>query len=149
MNNLIYPSGHHLGWSYVDNIGETLNGFLRTPVVRQSASMVRAPAVDISETDAAYLVKAELPGIRTEDLDITVKDAVLTIEAEHKENEVQAENGQFIRQERSYGKLVRSLQLGKNVDQESIAASHRDGVLRVTLPKAKVAQPRKVEVSQG
>jgi HSP20 family protein len=103
--------------------------------------------VDVAETDIAYLVKAELPGIRKEDLDVTVDDGVLTIKAEHNDNQEQTENGQLIRQERSYGKFVRSLRLGANVNEETITAKYRDGVLHVTLPKAKEVQPRKVEVS--
>ena len=88
-----------------------------------------------------------MPGIRKEDLDVTVDDGVLTIKAEHNDNQEQTENGQLIRQERSYGKFARSLRLGANVDEETITAEYRDGVLHITLPKAKEVQPRKVEVS--
>ena len=86
-------------------------------------------------------------GIRKDDLDVTVDDGVLTIKAEHNDNQEQTENGQLIRQERSYEKFSRSLRLGANVDEETITAEYRDGVLHITLPKAKEVQPRKVEVS--
>ncbi len=147
MNNLIYPEEHYLRSGYFDNFGDVFNGFFRTPVAYQSARKARIPAVDVVETDTAYQVKAELPGIRKEDLDVTVDDGVLTIKAEHNDNQEQAGNGQLIRQERSYGKFVRSLRLGANVDEETITAEYRDGVLHITLPKAKEVQPRKVEVS--
>ena len=88
-----------------------------------------------------------MPGVRKEDLDVAVDDGVLTIKAEHNGNQEQTENGQLIRQERSYGKFVRSLRLGTNVNEETITAEYRDGVLHITLPKAKEVQPRKVEVS--
>ena len=147
MNNLIYPEERYLSSGYFDNISDVFNGFFRPPLTHRSVSKARIPAVDVAETDIAYQVKAELPGIRKEDLDVTVDDGVLTIKAEHNDNQEQTENGQLIRQERSYGKFVRSLRLGANVDEETIAAEYRDGVLHITLPKAKEIQPRKVEVS--
>ena len=147
MNNLIYPEGHNLSPGYFDNFGDVFNGFFRPPLTHQPVRKARIPAVDVAETDTAYQVKAELPGIRKEDLDVTVDDGVLTIKAEHNDNQEQTENGQLIRQERSYGKFVRSLRLGATVDEETITAEYRDGVLHITLPKAKEVQPRKVEVS--
>ena len=147
MNNLIYPEERHLSWGNFDNFGDVFNCFFRTPVTHWSVRKARIPAVDVSESDIAYLVKAELPGIRKEDLDVTGDDDVLTIKTEHDNNQEQTENGQLIRQERSYGKFVRSLRLGANVNEETITAKYRDGVLHVTLPKAKEVQPRKVEVS--
>ena len=147
MNNLIYPEERYLRSGQFDNFGDVLNGFFRSPLTHRSVRKARIPAVDVAETDTAYQVKAELPGIRKEDLDVTVDDGVLTIKAEHNDNQEQTENGQLIRQERSYGKFARSLRLGANVDEETITAEYRDGVLHITLPKAKEVQPRKVEVS--
>ena len=147
MNNLIYPEERYLRSGYFDNFGDVFNGFFRPPLTHRSVRNARIPAVDVAETDTAYQVKAELPGIRKEDLDVTVDDGVLTIKAEHNDNQEQVENGQLIRQERSHGKFVRSLRLGANVDEETITAEYRDGVLHITLPKAKEVQPRKVEVS--
>ena len=147
MSNLIYPEEHYLRSGYFDNFGDVFNGFFRPPLIDRSVRKARIPAVDVAETDTAYQVKAELPGIRKEDLDVTVDDGVLTIKAEHNDNQEQTGNGQLIRQERSYGKFVRSLRLGANVDEQSIVAEYRDGVLHVTLPKVKEVQPRKVEVS--
>ena len=147
MNNLIYPEERYLRSDYFDNFQDVFNGFFRPPLIHRSVRKARIPAVDVAETDTAYQVKAELPGIRKEDLDVTVDDGVLTIKAEHNDNQEQTENGQLICQERSYGKFVRSLRLGANVDEETITAEYRDGVLHITLPKAKEVQPRKVEVS--
>jgi len=147
MNNLIYPEERYLRSDYFDNFGDVFNGFFRMPLTHRSVRKARIPAVDVAETDTVYQVKAELPGIRKEDLDVTVDDGVLTIKAEHNDNQEQTENGQLIRQERSYEKFARSLRLGANVDEETITAEYRDGVLHITLPKAKEDQPRKVEVS--
>ena len=142
MNNLIYPEERYLRSDYFDNFGDVFNGFFRPPLTHRSVRKARIPAVDVAETDTAYQVKAELPGIRKEDLDVTVDDGVLTIKAEHNDNQEQTENGQLIRQERSYEKFARSLRLGANVDEETITAEYRDGVLHITLPKAKEVQPR-------
>jgi HSP20 family protein len=147
MNNLIYPEERYLRSDYFDNFGDVFSGFFRAPLTYRSARKARIPAVDVAETNTAYQVKAELPGIRKEDLDVTVDDGVLTIKAEYNDNQEKTENGQLIRQERSRGKFVRSLRLGANVDEETITAEYRDGVLHITLPKAKEVQPRKVEVS--
>ena len=147
MNHLIYPEERYLRSDYLDNFGDVFNGFFRPPLTHRSVRKARIPAVDVAETDTTYQVKAELPGIRKEDLDVTVDDGVLTIKAAHNDNREQTENGQLIRQERSYGKFVRSLRLGENVDEEAITAEYRDGVLHIILPKAKEVQPRKVEVS--
>ena len=148
MNNLIYPEERYLRSGQFDNFGDVLNGFFRSPLTHRSVRKACIPAVDVAETDTAYQVKAELPGIRKEDLDVAVDDdGVLTIKAEHKHNQEQTEIGQLIRQERSYGTFVRSLRFGANVDEETITAEYRDGVLHITLPKAKEVQPRKVEVS--
>ena len=147
MNNLIYPEERYLRSNYFDNFGDVFNGFFRPPLTHRSARKARIPVVDVAETDTAYQVKAELPGIRKEDLDVAVDDGVLTIKAEHNDKQEPTENGQLIRQERSYGKFVRSLRLGANVIEKTITAEYRDGVLHITLPKAKEVQPRKVDVS--
>ena len=147
MNNLIGPEERYLSSGYFDNFGDVFNGFFRAPVVHRSARKARIPLVDVAETNNAYQVKAELPGIRKEDLDVTVNDGVLTIKAERNDNQEQTENGQLIRREQSYGKFIRSLRLGANVDEETITAEYSDGVLHITLPKVKEVQPRKVKVS--
>ena len=146
MNSLIYPQHRRLSWSRAGNVDNIFNGFFGPPITSWSINKTRIPALDISETNVAYLVKVELPGIRTEDLDVTVKDGVLNIQAEHKENNENTDSSELIRRERQCGKFVRSLNLGVNVDEESIAAEYRDGVLRVTLPKVKEVKPRKVQV---
>jgi HSP20 family protein len=143
---MIYPE-RYLRLGYFDNFGDVLNSFLGTPVSHRSVRKARIPAVDIAETDISYQAKVELPGIREEDLDVTVDDGVLTIKAEHNDKQEHTENDQLICQERSYEKFFRSLRLGANVDEETITAKYRNGVLHINLPKAKEVQPRKVEVS--
>src|SRR5574341_2284614 len=94
-----------------------------------------APAVDIYETDAAVVVKAEIPGVEREQVGIDVKDGILTLRGERKfEKELKEEN--YHRMERSYGTFVRSFSVPTSVDADRITAKLKDGVLEVQLPKA-------------
>ncbi|MDP6123154.1 MAG: Hsp20/alpha crystallin family protein [Arenicellales bacterium] len=105
------------------------------------------PAIDIIEKEAHYLLKAELPGVKKGDLDITIKDGLLTINAERRLEEVEKEGQRVIRQERRFGKFVRSLRLGDDIDDQSVLAHFEDGVLNLELPKAEESKPRKIEVT--
>ena len=104
------------------------------------------PAVDIYETDANVVVKAELPGVQKDQVGVEVKDGVLTLRGERKyEKEVKEEN--FHRIERSYGTFQRSFSLPTTVDQEKISATMKDGVLEVSLPKREAAKPKQISVT--
>ncbi len=93
-------------------------------------------AVDIHETDKGYALKADFPGLKKEDISITVDSNVLTLSAEHKEEKEQKEKGRVIRQERRYGKYTRSFSLGNDIDEANISASFNDGVLTLDIPRA-------------
>jgi HSP20 family protein len=103
------------------------------------------PAFDVSETEEALIVKAELPGIEVKDIDITLTDGLLTIKGEKKrETEDTREN--YHRIERRYGSFSRTLNLRQEVKAEAIEASYKDGVLTVSLPKGEEHQPKRIEV---
>jgi HSP20 family protein len=104
-----------------------------------------APAIDVQETDIEYLMKADLPDVRKEDVKIDVKDRVLTIEGERKQ-EKEEQGKKFHRLERSYGKFIRRLALPTDVDDQKIAADFKDGVLNVHIPKSASAKPRSISV---
>jgi HSP20 family protein len=104
-----------------------------------------APAVDVQETDTEYLVKADLPAVKKEDVKISVEDGILAVEGERKQ-EKEEKNRKFHRIERSYGKFVRRLAMPTDVDQQKVAAEFKDGVLNVHLPKSPVAKPRTIDV---
>ena len=93
-----------------------------------------APRVDIKEVDDHYEITAELPGIPRENIQVHVKDGILTLEAENTQEEKEEKEGKIIRQERRYGKFMRSFNLGGEVQEEDIEASFKDGVL--TLQEA-------------
>jgi HSP20 family protein len=106
------------------------------------------PAVDIVEKDNAYLVKAELPGLAPENIDVQVENDVLTVRGERKYENTQ-ENAGYRRVERSYGSFARSFVLPKGTNPEAIDAQVENGVLTVTIPKPAATTSRKVEVKGG
>jgi HSP20 family protein len=104
-----------------------------------------APALDISERKDAYLVTVELPGLKPEDLDITMEDGLLTIQGERQFTAESSEQ-QFHRVERRYGAFRRSITLPAHVTAEGIQASFEDGVLQILVPKAEEAKPKRIQV---
>ncbi len=104
-----------------------------------------APAVDISEDDKEYLVKADLPEVKKEDVKVTVEDSVLTITGERK-FEKEEKDKKYHRIERSYGSFLRSFTLPDGADGSKVNADFKDGVLKVHLPKNEKAKPKAVEV---
>ena len=105
----------------------------------------RAPKLDFSETKDAYLVKAEVPGVEQKDISVQIQDQMLTIKGEkHKEKEEKDEK--YHRVERSWGAFARTLALPTGVDTEKIAATFKDGVLTVKLPKTPAAKGTTIPV---
>jgi len=100
-----------------------------------------APAADVSETDGEYLIKAELPEVRKDDLNITVQEGVLTLAGERKE-EKREDNEKVHRIERFRGSFSRRFTLPDDADEQGIKAESKDGVLVIHIPKHKVAQPQ-------
>ena len=107
-----------------------------------------APALDISERKDAYLVNVELPGLKPEDLDITMEDGLLTIQGERHFAHDSSEQ-QFHRSERRYGAFRRSITLPAHAMAEGIQASFEDGVLEILVPKAEEAKPKRIQVRPG
>ena len=103
------------------------------------------PTVDISETEAEYLIKAELPEVKKEDVKITVEDGVLLIQGERR-RDTEEKSKKFHRIERSYGRFVRSFTLPDSVDEAGVKAVYTDGVLNLRLPKSEKAKPKQIEV---
>jgi HSP20 family protein len=104
-----------------------------------------APPVDIQETEKEYLIKAELPEMKKEDVKVDVLDGVLTIEGERTQ-EKEEKGKKFHKVERSYGKFVRQFTLPTEVDPAKVMAEYKDGILSVHLPKTAEAKPKAIEV---
>lgn len=112
---------------------------------RSPASLSRwNPAVDVYQDKDQFVVVAELPGLKKEEIEILLHDATLTISGERK-HEGSREQGFFT--ERFYGKYQRSLTLPTPVDPGKVKASYKDGLLQVMLPKAEEAKPKQIEVA--
>jgi HSP20 family protein len=104
-----------------------------------------APSVDVAETDEEIVVTAELPGIKQEEVDISIADNVLTLKGEKKEEkEVKEKN--YHRIERSYGSFQRSISLPTGVDAGKAKATYKDGILCVTVPKVEEAKPKQIKI---
>src|SRR6266487_6937578 len=107
-----------------------------------------APALDISERKDAYLVTVELPGVKPDDLQITLEDSLLTIQGERHFAHVSSEQ-QYHRVERRYGAFRRSITLPAHVMADMVEASFEDGVLQIVVPKAEEAKPKRIQVRPG
>jgi HSP20 family protein len=105
-----------------------------------------SPAVDMFEKDDHLVIKAELPGMEKKDINLDLKDGVLTLRGERKhENQVQDEN--FYRREMSYGKFVRTFSLPSDVDPEKIKAEFQNGLLTIEVPKPEQHKPKQITVN--
>lgn len=135
-------------WGLWDNdIDRMFQGFL-SPMrwVEEARGEDLFPAMDVKERDDAYVIVADVPGAKKEDIDVTLENGILTITAETKSEKEEKEGERVLRKERRYGKYVRSLRLGTQIDEKGVKASYKDGVLELTLPKAEEVKPKKITV---
>ncbi|MFN0158594.1 MAG: Hsp20/alpha crystallin family protein [Bacteroidota bacterium] len=124
----------------IDNLfGDLLNKHVVVPAKRSY------PALDMVEQENETVVVAELPGVRKEDVKVSVHDGVLTISGERKAHQL-PEKSVSVRSEISIGKFSRSVQLPHEVQNDGISAELTNGVLRIVLPKAEEARPREIQV---
>jgi HSP20 family protein len=107
-----------------------------------------ALALDIVDNDAQYVVKANLPGVKPENIDIQLHDNVLTVSAEINE-EKREEKGTMLLQERQYGKFVRSVRFPTPVNADAVEAGYNDGVLHLNVPKAQNAGAKRISIGSG
>ena len=102
--------------------------------------------VDVRETDTAYTVKADLPGVKKDDVNVEIDGNVVTISAEAKEEKDVTEKGKVVRSERYYGSLDRTFSLGHDVDETAATAKFADGTLELVLPKKATSAVKKLAV---
>ena len=122
------------------------NFFQPTTWFEENVSEDLIPAIDVKERDNDYVIHAELPGVKKEDINVTMEDGVLTISAETRSESEEKEGEQVVRQERRYGKYTRSMRLGTQIDDQNIKAGYKDGILELTLPKNEAVKPKKITV---
>ena len=104
------------------------------------------PALDVYENKDNFVVKAELPGMKKEDIEVSLHDGSLSISGERK-TESKHEEGEVYRAERFFGRFQRTVTLPTTVAADKVQASYKDGVLTITLPKTEEAKPKKIDVS--
>jgi HSP20 family protein len=105
-----------------------------------------SPRIDISETDAAYKIEAELPGINQKEIDVKIDNNILTIKGKKEDIKEEKEKNYHLR-ERYYGAFQRSISLPNNIEPEKIKASFENGVLNISVPKSDKRTPKKIEIS--
>lgn len=105
------------------------------------------PPVDVSEEGDNLILKAELPGMKEEDIEIEFENGLLTLKGE-RSFEAEKTDRNYHRIERSYGKFVRTFNLPRSVDAEGISANYENGVLEVTIPKREEAKPRQIRIAK-
>jgi HSP20 family protein len=103
-------------------------------------------ALDVVERDDAYVVRADVPGLKPEEVKIDVEDNLLTISGEHEESEEERKDN-YVRRERRYGSFSRSLNLPKGVTADQIEATSKDGVVEISIPKPKQEEPKAVSIT--
>ena len=106
------------------------------------------PALDVSEEKDHYTIKADLPGLKKEDVRVSFEDGLLTIEGERK-NEIEEKDKNYHRIERSYGRFVRTLNLGTGVDVSKVDANYKDGVLEIKVAKSEKSKPKSIDIKVG
>lgn len=125
---------------------EAFSDMLR-PLAQSEANASRtwAPPVDIRESEEAVLLALDLPGLRKEDVNITLENSVLTISGERR-FEADQKNETIHRLERAYGAFTRSFTLGPTVQSDNVEANFQDGVLVIRVPKAEASKPRRIAI---
>jgi HSP20 family protein len=132
---LIWP-----GFGRLSNLQDELDRLFESPLTGW------APALDVHEDKDNFVVNTELPGLKREDIEVSLQDGALVISGERKTEEKRME-GELHRQERFYGKFRRALTLPAPIAADKVKAQYKDGILTITLPKAEEAKPKKIDVS--
>ena len=133
------------------SLREAMNQLVEESFVRPAEGQNRksfVPALDLSETAEGYLVEAALPGVKPQDVEITVENNVLTIKGETRQ-ETDSKQRNFHRIERRFGAFQRTIGLPTTVKADAINAELTNGVLRLEIPKAEEVKPRKISVQVG
>jgi HSP20 family protein len=147
MNLTKYSNPELSNWSPLSNLRDHINRLFDVSFPNRPAESFGdwAPALDAFEDKDKYVVSVEIPGMKKEDINVTVHDGVLTVSGE-RNSEKDVKDGTVHRTERFYGKFSRSVSLPSAVKADKVAASYRDGVLTVEIPKAEEAKPRQIDI---
>ena len=130
-------------WGLLSQLQKELE---RSAAEGSTATAEWAPAVDIKETKDRFVIHADIPGVKPENIDISMENGVLTIKGE-KKTEAETEQEGYKRVERTYGSFYRRFSLPDTANPDAISAASRHGVLEITIPKKEDVQPKKISVA--
>ena len=134
--------------SFRDEMNRTLSRWFGREEGEEPITRRWMPALDVTETSDAYHIDVEVPGIRPEDINVTVDQGMLTISGERRSEEEKSDRS-YHRVERRYGSFRRSISLPRDVDASRVEAKYDNGVLRLEVPKTAASQPKRIEVKQA
>ncbi|MCW5605538.1 MAG: Hsp20/alpha crystallin family protein [Burkholderiales bacterium] len=129
-----------------DTFDDLLRGFFVRPVNFESHGAPAQFPVDVTENDNAYVMRAEIPGVKKEDINITIDGDQVSVSAEVKSEKDVKDGERVLRSERYYGKVYRAFTLGQSVDEATASAKYADGVLELTLPKKAVVSAKRITI---
>jgi HSP20 family protein len=127
-------------------VDDFFKGFLVRPVLSDGRDVATRLKVDVSEQNGAFKVLAEIPGVKKDDIQVTVDGDEVAISAEVKQEKELKEGERVVHSERHFGKVARAFRLGYEIDQAKVQAKYADGVLELTLPKKAAAETRKITI---
>lgn len=130
---------------FQNEMNRLFNGTLHRPGKKGNGGALWAPAVDIIDEKDDIRVRADLPGMKKEEIEVSVNNDTLSIKGEKKE-EKEIKEKDYVRSERYYGAFQRSFTLPAGVDPQKVNAAYKDGVLEITLPKREDAKPKQIKV---
>lgn len=133
-------------WLGRDPFVQFMDNFFQGEASQEVSNRSWSPAVDIRETEEAFLVHAELPGLSKDDVEITLENNILKLTGERR-FEKDVEEKEYHRIERAYGAFTRAFSLPSRVDSTGVSASFAEGVLTITVPKVEEAKPRRIDIA--
>jgi HSP20 family protein len=136
-------------WDPFDDIDDLFKGFFLRPMRMEPSELAGQPVrirIDVKEDDKAYVVHAEVPGVKKEDINVSIEGNQVSISAEVKREKEEKQGEKVLRSERYYGKVYRAFALAQDVDQASATARYDNGVLELTLPKKQAAAQKRLAV---
>lgn len=153
MSLMRYQTPNIAGWPALDrwsNLRDEINSLFETPFLSAPMRQTQlfngwTPALDLYQTNDDVVAMIELPGMRKEDIELSLHDGMLTISGERKAETANGEK--TARSERFVGKFRRSISLPTRVDAGKVSATYKDGILTVTLPKAEEVKPKQIQVN--
>jgi len=133
---------------YDDSFDELLRGFFVRPMAFEGAPQAAQPIrIEVREDEQSYTVHAEIPGVKKDDIHVTIDNEQVAISAETRNEREVKEGERVLRSERYFGKVSRSFQLGQDIDDSQASAKFTDGVLELTLPKKAATQAKRLNIA--